>query len=97
MFKILNYIKQYIICDGYLKIDEKIIILEYDGTYWHDEKYDELRDEVIFELRPDIIGIIPINDNFVKNNNLSIIKKEIEYAIKDITSKKCKKKCIYKS
>lgn len=64
----------HLICDEYLKIDEPFIILEYDGTYWHDEKYDELR-----------------------NNNLSIIKKEIEYAINDIKSKKCKKKCIYKS
>lgn len=89
------YEKSYIICDSYIKCDDKIIILEYDGTYWHNKEYDELRDNVILELRNDIIGIIRINDNFVKSNSLSIIKKEIEYAIEEIKSKKCKRKLIY--
>lgn len=91
------YDKSYIICDGYIKTNDGIIILEYDGTYWHDSEYDEIRDSVILEIRPDVLGIIRINDIFVRKNNIDTIKKEIEYAIKDIKSKKCKKRIIYES
>jgi len=93
----IKYNKQYIVCDGYIIDDDGIIILEYDGTYWHNSDYDELRDSVIFNLRDDILGIIRINDIFVKNNNIQTIKKEVDYAIKDIKSKKCKRKLLYES
>lgn len=93
----LKYNKQYVVCDGYIKYDDGVIILEYDGGYWHNIEYDKIRDSVLLNLRNDILGIIRINDTFVKNNNIQTIKKEVEYAIKDIKSKKCKRKLLYES
>ena len=87
--------KKYVISDGYIKIGEEIIIFEYDGAYWHDIKYDEIRDETIFLVRNDIIGVIRIGENYFKNNNIDKIIKDIKYAIKDIKSKKYKRKLLY--
>jgi len=87
--------KKYVISDGYLKIGEEIIIFEYDDAYWHDIKYDEIRDETIFLVRNDIIGVIRIGENYFKNNNIDKIIKDIKYAIKDIKSKKYKRKLLY--
>jgi hypothetical protein len=89
------YKKQYILTDGYLKIEDELIIIEYDGLYYHDEVYDNLRDDVIFSIRPDIIGIIRVSDSFYKSNKIEQIRKEIDYAIKDIKSKKYKRKWLY--
>jgi hypothetical protein len=91
------YNKQYIVCDGYIKCDNGIIILEYDGGYWHNMEYDEIRDKVIMSVRDDILGIIRVNDLYVKNNNIQSIKKAVEYAIKDIKGKKCTRRLLYES
>ena len=45
--------------------------------------------------RKDIIGIIRIGDIYFKGNNIEKIIKDIEYAIEDIKSKKCKRKLLY--
>lgn len=85
--------KKYFVCDGYIKIDEGIIIFEYDGTYWHNLEEDNLKDNLIFKAREDIIGIIRITDSYYKQNkkNKNNIIKEINEAINKIKSKECKK------
>jgi len=56
--------KNVYLVDGYLKIEEGLILIEYDGDYWHDEIYDDLKDEVILEIRKDILGIIRISSSY---------------------------------
>jgi hypothetical protein len=92
-----EYGKQYVLSDGCISLDDGLVLLEYDGDYWHDAEYDLIRDNAIFEVRKDIVGIIRINDKFVRNNSFDVIKKEFEYAIEDIKGKKCKRKLIYES
>ena len=70
-------------------------MFEYDGNFWHDIEYDEIRDDIILSKRKDIIGIIRIGDIYFKGNNIEKIIKDIEYAIEDIKSKKCKRKLLY--
>lgn len=91
----LKYNKQYVLSDGYIKIENKIILFEYDGSYWHNNEYDELRDDILFSVRNDIIGIIRISDTYFKSNDIKKIINDIKYAIEDIKSKKCKRKLLY--
>ena len=90
-----EYKRVYVLCDGYIKCDEKIIIIEYDGLYWHNKYFDEERDNTIFELRQDIIGIIRISDKYYKRNNLQTLIERINYGIEKIKSGECKKEFIY--
>ena len=90
-----KYGKQYVITYGYIEFENNIILFEYDGNFWHDIEYDEIRDDIILSKRKDIIGIIRIGDIYFKGNNIEKIIKDIEYAIEDIKSKKCKRKLLY--
>jgi len=90
-----DYNKQYVLSDGYYESEHGMIIFEYDGYFWHNKKYDEERDKIILEKRKDIIGIIRIGDDYYKNNNISKIKKDIEYAIEDIENQKYQRKLFY--
>lgn len=84
-----------IVSDGYIKCDEGIILIEYDGSYWHDVKYDEERDLEIFRLRKDIIGVIRVSDIRFHNEKIEDIIKLLEYAIENIKSKKSNRELIY--
>jgi len=75
--------------DGYIKKSNGIILLEFDGIYWHNIEYDKNRDSLILETRQDIIGIIRISDKYYSKYKNNIIN-NLEYAIKQIESKKCK-------
>lgn len=66
------------IFDGYIKIDDKIILIEYDGLYWHDLEKDLFRDQLTIKRRDDIIGIIRFSDNYVKSNNFDTISSNIK-------------------
>lgn len=72
--------------DGYIKLNNKIILIEFDGIYWHNVANDIKRDLNILETRDDIIGIIRISDKFFKKHR-SKIKNSIDYGIKEIKSK----------
>lgn len=80
--------------DGYLKTNDGIILIEYDGLYWHNQAYDELKDMVALDIRNDIIGIIRISCNHFKTNSEKTIKL-IKYAIEEIKSKKSNRIKIY--
>jgi len=84
--------KYFLVYDGYIKTENGIILLEYDGTYWHNIKEDDFKDYEVLKIRKDIIGIIRITDTYFKNNKLNInkIKKDIKDGINKIKSKKCK-------
>lgn len=69
-------------CDGYLKTDNGIIIIEYDGIVYHNDNEDIQRDDDILYLDKSIIGIIRIGQYFLKkgdiDNNIKIIKDAIQ-------------------
>lgn len=90
-----DYKRVYVLCDGYLKCDNKIIIIEYDGLYWHDENFDNDRDNTILDLRKDVIGIIRVSDEYYKNNKLQTLIERLTYGIEKIKSGECKKELIY--
>lgn len=71
------------IYDGYIKIDNMIILIEYDGKYWHNEDKDNIRDSKTLKLRKDITGIIRIECKYFKQNKEKIIK-QIYESIKKI-------------
>ncbi len=77
--------------DGYLKTENGIIGIEYDGLYWHSIKQDNIRDNEIFSCRNDIIGILRISSRYFKKEDEERIKKDILYGISEIKSKKRKK------
>lgn len=80
--------------DGYLKTDDNIILIEYDGLYWHNQSYDEIKDSIVLNTRPDIIGIIRVSCEYFKQNKTTIIKK-LSNAIKQIKSKECNRIKLY--
>ena len=71
-----------------------IILFEYDGLYWHNQSYDELKDSVALELRHDILGIIRVSCEHFKTNKDKTIKL-IKNAIKKIKSKESNRIKIY--
>ena len=76
------------IYDGYIKDEyNNILLIEYDGEYWHKFRNDILRDELTLNNRKDIIGILRISDNFYKNNNKEIIINNIKDGINKIKNK----------
>lgn len=79
--------------DGYYKDNDSLILIEYDGLYWHKQSYDDIKDKICLTMRPDISGIIRISDNSYKNNNKTI--KLIKDAIKQIKNKECNRVKIY--
>lgn len=76
--------------DGYTKTENGIILIEYDGLYWHNQSYDDIKDEVAFEERKDILGVIRVSDEFYKKNKNSI-KIIVQNGIEEIKSGKCRK------
>ena len=85
----------YYVFDGYYKTDHGIILLEYDGTYWHDTKKDEDRDKLVLEIREDIIGVIRTNDYYFYKHKINI--NTFNDAIEKIKSKKSNRILLYES
>lgn len=79
--------------DGYYKDGNTLILIEYDGLYWHNESYDEIKDKICLSIRNDITGIIRISDEQYKSNRKII--KHIQDAIEKIKSKECNRVKIY--
>lgn len=79
--------------DGYYKDNDSLILIEYDGLYWHKQTYDDIKDNICLSIRNDISGIIRVSDHSYKNNNKTI--KLIEDAINQIKNKKCNRVKIY--
>ena len=77
-----------------VKNDLGIILIEYDGLYWHNQSYDNIKDDIVLDTRNDIIGIIRISDVKYKENNDKVIKK-INYGIEEIKNKKINRIKIY--
>lgn len=80
--------------DGYLKCENGVILIEYDGLYWHNQSYDEIKDDIVLTLRKDILGIIRISDLFYKKNYEKTLKL-INDGINKIKSKECNRIKIY--
>jgi hypothetical protein len=80
--------------DGYLKTDLGIILIEYDGLYWHNQAYDEIKDRLALEIRSDILGIIRISCKHYKTNRQKTLKL-IKHGIKKIKSKESNRIKIY--
>jgi len=80
--------------DGYLKTDGGIILIEYDGLYWHNQSYDEIKDTVTLDIRNNILGIIRVSCEHYKTKPIKTIK-IINHAIKEIKSKKSNRVKIY--
>jgi hypothetical protein len=79
--------------DGYFKDDDSLILIEYDGLYWHKQDYDEIKDKICLETRNDVNGIIRISCDAYKNNNKII--NLIQDAIRKIKNKECNRVKIY--
>lgn len=86
--------KNVYLVDGYLKLKEGLILIEYDGNYWHDEIYDDLKDEIILETRKDILGIIRISSDYFEKNK-ETIKIDIKDGIKKIKDKESNRIRLY--
>ena len=80
--------------DGYIKTDDGIILIEYDGLYWHNQSYDEIKDRITLELRNDILGIIRVSCETFKRNKSKIIDLVYE-SIENIKSKKSNRIKLY--
>jgi len=80
--------------DGYIKTINGIILIEYDGLYWHNQSYDEIKDSVSISLRSDILGIIRVSCERYKTNKDKTIKK-INNAIREIKNKEGNRIKIY--
>lgn len=75
------------IYDGYYKEDNILILIEYDGLYWHNESWDDLKDSITFNIRDDISGIIRVSDAYYKKHK-SIIKNIVNDGITEIKNRK---------
>jgi len=93
---IRNYSEDfYYVFDAYYKSDSGIILLEYDGSYWHDIEKDLKRDRLVLDIRSDIIGVIRTNDYFFYKNKINI--KTYTDAIRKIESKESDRILLYES
>lgn len=81
---------KYVIADGYLKDNDGVILIEYDGTYWHDRARDDKRDLLIMQKRRDIIGVIRFSDLYVKQTDWCELKlkSDLKDAVKISKSEK---------
>lgn len=79
--------------DGYYKDGSLLILIEYDGLYWHNQAYDKIKDSICLSLRKDVSGIIRVSSEQYKTNKKII--KIIKDAIKQIKSKECNRVKIY--
>ena len=80
---------KYYACDGYIEYNGKIIIVEYDSGLFHDKENDEKRDNDIFYLDDNVLGILRITEKFflsIKSFNKDKKYEEIKNAIEDIKS-----------
>ena len=62
--------------------------------YWHNQSYDEIKDSIVLDVRPDVIGIIRVSCEYFKQNKITIIKK-LNNAINQIKSKECNRIKLY--
>ena len=85
----------YYVYDGYYRMKTGIILLEYDGTYWHDTEKDKKRDELVLSIRPDIIGVIRTNDYYFYKHKINIT--QFKDAIRKIKSKESSRILLYES
>lgn len=74
--------------DGYIKTENGLILIEYDGFYWHNIEYDNIKDDITLEIRPDILGIIRFSSN--ANSDKDKINK-LKDGINKIKNQECKK------
>lgn len=60
------------ICDGYLKIGDYYIVIEYDGAIgkYHDTKVDKIKSEEILMVDNMVIGVLRIQETLFKNYQL---------------------------
>lgn len=72
--------------DGYYIDDEGVILIEYDSTIYHNEELDFIRDSNILSIDTNVLGIIRIQQSFIKN--LSFKKDIFENAIQTIKNSK---------
>lgn len=78
------------VCDGYIAVDNNVIIIEYDGKVWHKEDRDIVRDREILSIDNNILGIIRLKESYFSNNdiifNYESKKEEFNNAIQKITN-----------
>ena len=79
--------------DGYFKLNNILILIEYDGIYWHNQAYDDIKDKICLRVRPDVTGIIRISSERYKTDK-NIIEL-IQNGIEEIKSKKCNRVKLY--
>lgn len=72
--------------DGYYIDDEGVILIEYDSTIYHNDDLDFIRDSDILSIDSNVLGIIRIQQSFIKN--LSFKKDIFENAIQTIKNSK---------
>ena len=72
--------------DGYYKDNDGVILIEYDSTIYHNKDLDLIRDSNILSIDYNILGIIRIQQSFIKN--LTIKKDIFENAIYTIKNSK---------
>jgi len=80
--------------DGYIKHTGGIILVEYDGIYWHNQSYDEIKDNVALKIRNDIIGIIRVSSEHYKTKRKLTIQ-QIQDGIEKIKNKESYRIKIY--
>lgn len=85
----------YYVYDAYIKTANGIILLEYDGTYWHNLEKDIARDSLVLSSRDDVMGVIRTNDYYFYKNQINI--KDFKDAIEKIKSKESNRILLYES
>ena len=72
--------------DGYYKDNDGVILIEYDSTIYHNKDLDLIRDSNILSIDYNVLGIIRIQQSFIKN--LTFKKDIFENAIYTIKNSK---------
>lgn len=58
--------KYFYSCDGYVRVKNGVIVIEYDGVVYHNQELDLVRDSNILDIDKSIVGIIRIKQSFKK-------------------------------